>query len=299
VPAELTATAAAAATCVLAAVCGFALLTAPQQVAGLVDETQIGRQSSRTPLLAKLFVVIGRRFSPPTRAVMGAKGLATARRRIDSAGRPGGLSIDTYIDRKATYLVLGTIVGVLFTLRMHIGVGAAVFLASWFWLDGWLITLVRQRQQQIERQLPDFLDVLAVTVHAGLGFRAALSRVSGAVGGPMGEEVQTALHRMDLGVTRRQAFQELRERNSSPALGEFVTALLQAEELGAPLSSTLLELAADMRRTAAQAARRRAARAAPRVSLTVTLLIVPGAIILMIAALFLSSTQGATGVFAG
>jgi tight adherence protein C len=68
-----------------------------------------------------------------------------------------------------------------------------------------------------------------------------------------------------------------------------VTALVQAEELGAPLSDALIALGGDMRRYFAQDARRRAARAAPRVSLVITMVMVPGALVLMVVGIFLGS----------
>lgn len=114
---------------------------------------------------------------------------------------------------------------------------------------------------QIERELPDFLDILAVTVTAGLGFRAAMERVGETLDGPLAEEIGRTLRRMDVGVRRRQAFVELRERNPrSTTMGPFVTAIIQAEELGAPLADTLNQFAGDMRREFFQQARRRVAR---------------------------------------
>ena len=86
------------------------------------------------------------------------------------------------------------------------------------------------------------------------------------------------------------------ERNSSESLKSMVGATLQAEELGVPLSEALNEIAEDMRRAAHQDARRRAARAAPRISLIVTTLIVPGAMILILMTLFLSSDVRDSGL---
>ena len=94
----------------------------------------------------------------------------------------------------------------------------------------------------------------------------ALQRVAEALGGPVGEEMLTALRQMELGATRREAFLALRARNDSESLSTFVGAQLQAEELGVPLSEALNDIAQDMRRAAAQDARRRAARAAPRIA---------------------------------
>ena len=109
----------------------------------------------------------------------------------------------------------------------------------------------------------------------------------------------TALRQMDLGATRRDAFLALRERNESEALSTFIGAQLQAEELGVPLSEALNDIALDMRRSAAQNARRRAARAAPRISLIVTTLIVPGSIILILASMLLGTDVLDSGVLGG
>ena len=108
--------------------------------------------------------------------------------------------------------------------------------------------------------------MLTVTVGAGLGFRNALDRVSSELEGPLSEEVQTVLRQLSLGSSRRAAFEGLKERNDSETLQQFVTALLHAEELGAPLGDTLSAIATDMRKAFAQDARRRAARAPSRAS---------------------------------
>ena len=102
---------------------------------------------------------------------------------------------------------------------------------GWFGPDVWLAREGRLRQERIERDLPDFLDILAVTVRAGLGYRAALGRVAEELGGPISEEMLTALRQMELGASRRQAFLALRERSTSESLASFVAAQLQAEEL--------------------------------------------------------------------
>ena len=119
---------------------------------------------------------------------------------------------------------------------------------AWFLPDILLRAPGRLRQERIERDLPDFLDILAVTVRAGLGYRSALQRVAESLGGPAGEEILTALRSMDLGATRRDAFLALRTRNDSESLSTFVGAQLQAEELGVPLSEALNDIALDMRR---------------------------------------------------
>lgn len=255
-------------------------------------------QGRRGPL-ARFYAYLSDRLAPRAVGMMSERYRDKIRRRLDAAGKPGGMTLETYAGRKAAFTVVLGAAGLLFLLDGNYVLAVALTTMGFVWIDVWLSGVARRRQSRIERDLPDFLDILAVTVSAGVGFRPALVRVSEALGGPLGEEMMVALRQMDLGFGRRQAFEAIRERNESESLDLFVTALLQAEELGVPLADALGNLAADMRRSFYQAARRRAARAAPRVSLIVSLLIVPGALLLMIASLILGSNLGPGEVLGG
>ena len=205
------------------------------------------------------------------------------------------MTVQRFIGRKAALaLLLGVGVGGFLLL---LGARAAAdrrcsALAGWFAPDFCLSRAGRLRQEAIERTLPDFLDILAVSVRAGLGYRYALRRVAESLGGPVGEEMLTVLRQIDLGQDRRDAFLALRERNESDSLKSFVAAQLQAEELGVPLSEALNDIATDMRRMADQNARRQAQRASPRVSLLVTTLIVPGSMILILLSMYFACRAG-------
>ena len=93
-------------------------------------------------------------------------------------------------------------------------------------------------------------------------------------------------------MSRRQAFAELRRRNDSEQVAMFVTALQQGEELGAPIVDTLVSLAKDMRRTDAQNARRKAARAVPKATMMITTFMVPATMLLLGAGLILGFGDG-------
>lgn len=207
------------------------------------------------------------------------------RRRIDAAGRPGGITLERYPHRKGGFLVLGLGFGVFFLISgSWLSAAAAIFLGL-FAYDAWLHGAGRRRQEAIERGLPDFLDILAVCVSAGIAFRPALARVAEATDGPLREEMQLVLRQIALGAARRDAFDALRERNTSEGIGTFVTAVQQAEELGVPLTDALVDLARDMRQQAFQRARQRAQGAVPRVSIVTTAVIAPGAVIIILAGL--------------
>ncbi|WP_062207050.1 DUF5936 domain-containing protein [Streptomyces sp. NBRC 109706] len=232
---------------------------------------------------------LGMRFAPLVLRLMGPAAVDRKRRKIDLAGHPGGLTVDRYAARRAVYGVFGLCTATLFTvagwpLFALFGLAFGLFAADAAIWDG-----VRQRREVIDRTLPDFLDVLAVVVSAGLSFRQALDRVSARYEGPWADEIQITLRQMDMGVSRRQAFDELRRRNDSEPVNQFVTALQQGEELGAPIADTLVQIAKDMRRTDAQNARRRAAKAIPKATLATLVFMVPATMIIIVTGMLLGS----------
>ncbi|MEU9398463.1 MULTISPECIES: DUF5936 domain-containing protein [unclassified Streptomyces] len=245
--------------------------------------------ATRTGAVDSVIDRMGMRYAPFVLRLMGPRLVARYRRRIDLAGNPGGLTIDRYAARRAVYGVLGGTGFLVFLLRGQWFVALLLLAFGALWTEVGLWSAMRVRRDVIERTLPDFLDVLAVVVSAGLGFRQALDRVSTRYEGPWADELRITLRQMDLGMTRRQAFAELRRRNDSEQVAMFVTALQQGEELGAPIVDTLVSLAKDMRRTDAQNARRKAARAVPKATLMITTFMVPATMLLLGAGLILGS----------
>lgn len=232
---------------------------------------------------------LGMPLAPLVLRLMGPRGVDKKRRRIDQAGNPGGLTLQRYAARRAAYGVFGLLMAVV-GLSADSPLFAALVLAfGWFAADLAIRQAIRDRKRVIERTLPDFLDVLAVVVSAGLGFRQALERVAERYEGPWADELRITLRQMDLGVGRRQAFDELRKRNSSEQVDQFVTALQQGEELGAPIADTLIQIATDMRRTDAQNARRQAAKTVPKATMTTIAFLLPGTLLLIVATFILGS----------
>ena len=285
--------------CLLIAGWGWRLVRDPGPEARL-QSASFGRQEKvgRTSLVARLYDFLGDRFAPRVMGYLSESKREAIRRKLDAAGRPGGMTLQGYAGRKAGYTIIMGGAGALFALRGSWLPGILFIAFGWFYTDIWLSGVARARQARIQRDLPDFLDILAVTVSAGVAFRSALERVAEALQGPLGEEIMTALRQMELGMSRRQALEGIKDRNSSESLNQFITALLQAEELGVPLADALGNLAEDMRRSFYQAARRRAAKASPRVSLIVSTVIVPGAIVLIVASV-IAGTDLDFGSFLG
>lgn len=253
-------------------------------------EEPTGRKA-RQSLLGKLLRFLDQVIGGRVLGQMSTESRAKVRDSIVRAGSPDGLTVESLIQRQATWALLGLLVGLLFLARGSY-FGLILPVLGWFFPRYVLWSARSRRTRGLERELPDFLDVLAVTISAGLGFRAALRRVASRVEGVVSEEMLIALRQIDLGASRRAAFEEMRERTASKSLHNFITAFLQAEELGTPLTSFLEVYAKELRRTAGQRARTAAARANPKISLILTLIIMPAISIFMIGSLILVALSG-------
>lgn len=226
------------------------------------------------------------RFVPLLRRLLPDSALRWLQRQVDTAGRPDGLDVDSMLARTAQWSIILSPAFVIFLLKGNLPFLVLCVLAVTILPLARLSGLARKRRERIDADLPDFLDVLAVTVTAGIGFRAALATVADRFGGPLGEEIQLTLRQIDNGATVRSAFVGLRARANSEAVEDFVTAYLQAEELGAPLVDTLTHIADDMRKAHAQRLRQKAARVEPRVTLVVTMVMVPGILVIFLVGLY-------------
>ncbi|MFR9674414.1 DUF5936 domain-containing protein [Streptomyces sp. TR06-5] len=275
----------------LAAVMGLSVLgifrgiSQYREEARLPDDLALALEvgATRTSAAGSLIDRLGMRFAPLVLRMMGPRRVDRVRRRLDLAGNPGGLTVDRYAARRAVYGILGATGALVMVDKGNPFVAVVLVAFGIWWIDVGIAASVRQRKDVIDRTLPDFLDVLAVVVSAGLGFRQALDRVAERYQGPWADELRITLRQMDMGVSRREAFADLRRRNDSEQVAMFVTALQQGEELGAPIVDTLIQIATDMRRTDAQNARRRAARAVPKATAVITTLMVPATMILLVA----------------
>lgn len=239
------------------------------------------------------------RFVPRLRRLLGPGPVQLLQRQIDQAGRPVGVTVDGLLRRMFVWVLLLIPVGILLV------VGGQVVGLLLLPLVAVLLPLMpvaaraRRRRESIERDLPDFLDILAVTVSAGMSFRGALGRVTEHFTGAISDEIRLTLGQLSHGASVRVAFTGMAQRTGSPAVRSFVTAFLQAEELGAPLATTLNQIAVDMRRESAQAMRRRAAQTSPRVTLVTSLVLVPACLILVIVGLVIGADIDFTELFGG
>jgi len=119
---------------------------------------------------------------------------------------------------------------------------------------------MEERQNAIRKDLPDTLDLLAISVEAGVGFEGALGVVTDHFDSPLSEEFSRTLREMELGLPRRQALENLKRRTEVPELSNFILTLTQADALGMPIGRVLKTQAGEMRLKRRAWARERAAK---------------------------------------
>ncbi|TWP33714.1 type II secretion system F family protein [Leekyejoonella antrihumi] len=170
-------------------------------------------------------------------------------RLLDFAGNPAGLSAERVLGFKGAGLIIGAVVGLLLGRLSLAGVLASIVLGAigFFLPDLLLHNSGQHRQDALRRGLADALDMLTVCVEAGQGFDAALQQVAGAVTGPVAGEFARVIQEVSIGKSRAAAFSSLASRTSVPEIKTFVTAIVQADQLGIPIGQVLHEQAGEMR----------------------------------------------------
>lgn len=148
--------------------------------------------------------------------------------------------------------------------------------------QSWLKRRVAERTQSIRNDLPDTIDLMAISVEAGQGLEGAMQTVCRHFTSPLAEELARTLKEMELGLARRDAFQNLKRRTEVAELSNFVLVLTQADALGMPIGRVLRTQAAEMRAKRRQWARERAAKLPVKILFPLTLFIFPAIMVVVL-----------------
>jgi tight adherence protein C len=146
----------------------------------------------------------------------------------------------------------------------------------------WVRRKQDERQASIKRDLPDVLDLLAISVEAGVGFEGAIEVVTRHFDSPLASEFSRTLREMELGLPRRDALQNLKRRTDVPELSNFVLILVQADALGMPIGRVLRTQAVEMRLKRRQWAREKAARLPVKILVPLTIFILPALFVVIL-----------------
>jgi tight adherence protein C len=243
------------------------------------------RVAPPVPFRTRVLRPMGRASIRLARALSGRGAGAALARRLDLAGNPARWSVERILAGKGVGLVgaglLGATIGNSSTPSMLIG-GATGAAVGFFLPDVLLYNLGSKRQQQIQRELPDSVDLLVISIQAGLGFDAALSQVAKNTSGPLAGEFQRVLQEMQIGKSRREAFQALADRVGAPDVRHFVGAVVQADALGVPISGVLAEQAGEMGSRRRQRAEEQAQKVPVKILFPLMFFILPALFIVIL-----------------
>jgi tight adherence protein C len=247
--------------------------------------------SERTlrPLVGRLSRMGGRLGS--------ASSTDVAEKRLAMAGNPGDLRVTDWMGVKMLVgIATGAILFLLFGLLVAglvAGIALGVlgfgigFLLPEFWLGG----KIKARQKIILKMIPDTLDLLTISVRAGLGFDAALAKVVEKLPGPLTDEFRRALAEVRVGKARRDALRDMVPRTNVAPLSAFIGAIIQAEQLGVSISKVLQVQSDQLRIERRQRAEEMAAKAPIKMLFPLVGCIFPSLFIVILGPAMLSIIQ--------
>ncbi len=242
----------------------------------------------RLPITERLLVPMLQRLAAFFFRLTPGSQIATTRRNLAMAGNPRGLTVASYqLLRLAAGIGLAgafSFYSGLANLPMTASIGVGLPLAALgFMLPSmWLGSQVRRRQEVIQRALPDAIDLLTVCVEAGAGFDAAMAKVVNKWTGPLALEFERLLTDMRMGRSRRDALRELADRTGVLDVQSFVSALIQADQLGVGLIKVLRIQAEQMRQRRRLRAEEQAQRAPVKMLFPLIFLIFPSVYIIIL-----------------
>jgi tight adherence protein C len=209
---------------------------------------------------------------------------AKLQRRLDFAGNPGSWTVERLLGAKGLLLVVGAVLGGLLGGVGLWGVVLAVVAGAFgFFLPDLLVhNKGLHRQDDIRRSLSNALDMLTVSVEAGLGFDAALLQVARATTGPLAGEFARVLQEIRIGKSRLEAFTAMGRRTDVSELRSFITALSQADRLGIPVANVLREQAKEMRVLRRQLAEEKAQKVPVKILFPLIFCIFPALFVVII-----------------
>ncbi len=248
-----------------------------------LEEMELARPFSERVLLPMLRAIsrFVSRFTPQ-------RTLENTQRKLELAGNPNNWSAAEFLGIRAlSAILLGALAFALLMLAQaeltqQLLYSAVMCLLGYFLPVAWLGSRIRSRQDEIVRTLPDALDLLTISVEAGLPFDGAMQRVADKWDNELSKGFQRLLTEMQVGKSRREALRDMVGRMEVPDVTSFVAALIQADQLGISIAKVLRIQAEQMRIKRRQRAEEKAQQAPIKMLIPMTFLIFPTILIVIL-----------------
>jgi tight adherence protein C len=211
----------------------------------------------------------------------GADQVERIRQRLDKAGNPAGWTVERVATGKVLGVIAGIVFGALFAMALDLSFGVTVLVVLGGGFAGWnapmlyLYNEATKRDAVMRKEIADSIDLLTISVEAGLGFDAALQQVARNTEGPLAGEFSRVLQEMQIGRGRSEALRALGDRTGIPEIRGFVSAMVQADSFGIPIGQVLRVQSQEMRTKRRQRAEEKAAEVPVKIMVPVVLFILP------------------------
>jgi len=264
-----------------------------------------GVESGRTSVIVEAIRPVIRFVVPMVRGIEVRKYRESVERRFVSAGMTGAMTSDEFLAYKAIMCVafwcffVGLVMKLLFKWDEPIVIDLLALFLGFSFPDSWLNGEVRRRQDEIRRAMPYVMDLLTLSVEAGLDFVAGLYKVcEKARSGPLVDELSFFLRETQLGASRQQALRNLSFRCNMPETSSFAALLIQADILGASVGPVLRAQSDLIRTQRFQRAERQGALASQKILFPMILCIMPAVFVVIFGPIVLNFIYG-SGVIGG
>lgn len=231
------------------------------------------------PLIRTLSTMIAR-FTP-TRAI------TQTRRKLELAGQPYGWTVADFLGLRGLSALIAAGIPFLFLLISGAPIGRVISFSSGFLSLGfmlpsiWLGRRIKARQKEVLRSLPDALDMMTIGIEAGLGFDAAMQKITEKWDNELSRAFNRALGEMRIGRTRREALKDMTSRIEVEEFTSFIAAVIQADQLGVSMAKVMRVQSEQMRVRRRQRAEEQAQKAPIKMLIPMAFLIMPALFIVL------------------
>jgi tight adherence protein C len=215
------------------------------------------------------------------RRLTGADAGERIRHKLDLAGNPPGWTVDRVVSGKIIGLVAGVAGAFVFSLLIGPGLSLRILMLAggavvgYFAPSMYLYQKAHDRSNLMQRELPDAIDLLTISVESGLGFDAALQQVAKNTEGPLADEFSRMLREMQIGSGRSASLRAMGDRTNVPELRGFVSAMVQADAFGIPIAQVLRVQSSEIRVKRRQRAEQKAQQVPVKITIPLIFCILP------------------------
>jgi tight adherence protein C len=251
---------------------------------------------AQTPFSQRVLAPLGDRLAGWTMKLHPRTTIDGVSARLLAAGLGRSISPTTFLAFKSGLALGGCALGAVFggalvgprgVLFFSIALAGIGFIAPDFVVSG----KGRSRKDSIRAELPDALDLMAVSVEAGMGFDGAISKLTEHMSGALADEFALTLSEIRVGESRQDALKKLADRTGTPELNSFVRSIIQADQLGISLGRILRVQAADSRLKRQAAAEEKAMKAPIKMLFPTVLFIFPAMFLVILGPAFLNLSK--------